>query len=653
MAALTAVSALVLVATPRVAGASVTWSAMNPPMPANAVAGQGATLPSTSCPADGWCVAVGDYLASSATTYYDAGLIEAESGGGWSATEALLPLGASATDPQALLTSVQCGAVGSCVAVGQYVDSTGATQALVETLSGGVWTPSELTLPGDASTSGSGAFAQLSTVVCPTAGWCAALGLYSQSSGGEQAFVATDNGGSWSAATAPLPTPAAGSQLLSASCPAVGSCMATGTYLVGGTYVGLIETLSGGTWTAATLPLPAGISSAASIANDDVSVSCPTVGACVVAATTFDGNYEGLLATLSGGTWTASAASLPGGSTSPDVQLTSVACTDAADCVATGLYSASGVEQGLFETLGSGSWTASTAPVPPSVPTATDIEVLDVSCPSAGTCVAEGQSDLNGTVNGLFWDLSSGTWTVTPAPLPADAQASSNPDFAPFTCPATGVCLSVGTYLGSSGRESVIEADPSLPATTTSVSAKAVSAQTLSYSATVTGSAIAPTGTVVFSAGLNYLCSAHVVSGAATCTGPVLPTTQIVGSYSGDGSNAPSWGTAASPPVPNSVAVVSLTSESTKIETFFSSPLSVEVTATNGVGVAGMPVTFVFPTTGPTAIVWGPTTVLTNAAGIATSPWLMANDVVGSYVVWAVPAGLKSVAAFILTNKRK
>jgi len=140
MAALTAVSAVVLVVTPRVAGAAVTWSAMNSPMPANAVAGQGATLPSVSCPADGWCVAVGDYLASSASTYYDAALIESESGSSWSAMEALLPVGASATDPQASLNSVQCAAVGSCVAVGQYVDSSGATQALVETLGGGIWT---------------------------------------------------------------------------------------------------------------------------------------------------------------------------------------------------------------------------------------------------------------------------------------------------------------------------------------------------------------------------------------------------------------------------------------------------------------------------------------------------------------------------------
>lgn len=654
MAALTAVSAVVLLMTPRVAGA-VTWSALNPPMPGNAVAGQGATLPSVSCPADGWCVAVGDYLASSTLTYYDAALIESESGGSWTATQALLPVGASTTDSQALLNSVQCAAVGSCVAVGHYVDSSGATQALVETLAGGIWTPNELTLPGDASTSGSAAFAQLTTLECPTGGWCVAVGVYSQTSGGEQAFVATDTGGSWSAAAVALPIPASGSQLLSASCPAVGSCVATGTYEVGGTYSGLVETLSGGTWTGTTLTLPAGTSSAASIANNDLSVTCPAVETCVVAGTTFDGNYEGLLDTLSGGTWTASAVSLPGGVTSPDVQLTSVACTDAADCVATGLFSAAGVEQGLVDTLGSGSWTASIAPVPAGTLPATDIDVLGVSCPSVGACVAEGQSDNAGTVNGLFWNLSSGTTTVTPAPLPADAQASSDPAFAPFTCPATGDCLSVGTYLGSSGRESVVESDPSLPATTTTVSAKATSAQTTSYSATVTGST-PPTGTVVFSAGLDSLCRAPVVAGSATCTGPASPTPQFVGSYSGDGSNAPSWGTGASPPapaVPSTIADLSTPSETAKVDAFFPSSLSVEVISTTGIGVAGVPVTFVAPSTGASVALWGPATVLTNAAGIATSPPLEAIDQVGSYIVWAHAGGVQGIAAFVLTNKHK
>jgi hypothetical protein len=649
-AALSVVTALVLVATPRVAGASPSWSAVNPTMPSDAVAGQGVSLLSASCPADGWCVAVGNYMASSGSTYYDAGLIDAQSGGTWSATEAPLPPGASGSDPQAILYAVQCPAVGTCVAVGEYTDSSGATQALVEQLSKGQWTPSELALPGDALTSGPSAFAQLSNVVCPASGSCEAYGLYTQGSGGEQALVTSDSGGSWSATALPATSP---TTLLSMSCPAVGSCVAAGTTLQGSTWVGVADTLSGGTWSGTALPLPAGTSSAASIADGYLSVTCASVGDCTVAGTTFDGNFEGLLDTLSGGTWTASPAPLPGGVSSPDVQLSGLSCADAADCVATGFFTSSGVEQGLIETLVSGTWNASQAPVPAGTLSTTGIDVLDVACPSAGNCVADGQSNAQGTVNGLLWNLSGGAWTVTATPLPSDAGASSDPMFAPFTCPGTGVCLEVGTYVGtaSAGREGVVETDPSLAATTTSVSAQSTSSGELSYSATVTGSS--PTGTVVFSAGLDDLCTAVISGATASCTGPVPPSKQILGSYSGDGVNAPSWGTAASPDVPAAISDVSPFTESTRINSWFPRPLSVQITGANGQGVAGIPVTFIAPTSGPSVGIWGPSTVVTNAAGVATSPYLSSNSKVGSYIVWAVPAGEPFVTYFVLTNTRR
>jgi hypothetical protein len=649
-AALTVVAALVLVATPRVADASVTWSAVNPPMPGNAVAAQGVSLPSASCPAAGWCVAVGNYVASLGTTDYDAGLIDVESGGTWSATQAPLPPGASASDPQAILFSVQCPAVGDCVAVGQYTDSSGASQALIEQLSNGVWTPSKLALPGDALTSGYDAFAQLSNVVCPTSGSCEADGLYTQGSGGEQALVASDTGGSWSASALPATSP---TTLLSMSCPAAGSCVAVGTSLQGSTWVGVADTLSGGTWSATTLLLPAGTSSAASIANDDLSVTCAAVGACTVAGTTFDGNFEGLLDTLSGGSWTAWPAPLPGGVSSPDVQLSGLSCADVADCVATGFFTSSGVEQGLIETLASGTWSASGAPVPAGTPATTGVDVLDVACPALGNCVAEGQTDADGTVNSLFWDLAGGTWTVTAAPLPGNAGTSSDPMFAPFTCPGTGVCLAVGTYIGTLGREGVIESDPWLAPTTTGVAAQSVSSQAVSYSATVTGAS--PTGTIVFSSGLDYLCTATVTGGTASCTGPVPSTKQILGSYSGDGVNAPSWGTAASPStdVPTAITDVSPSSESARINSWFPRPLSVEVSDGAGQGVPGIPVTFIVPSSGASCAIWGPTTVVTNASGVATTGYLSSNARVGSYVVWAVPAGQPFVAAFVLMNTRR
>jgi len=649
LAALLGVSALLVVVSAPAASAAISWSAVNPPLPVNAVAGGGLTIASSSCPADGWCIGVGNYLAVTGGNYYTAGLIISESGGTWTSTESPLPGNASA-DPQAFLQAVTCTGVGSCVAVGRYLDASGATQGLVEQLSGGVWAPSEVGLPAGALATGSSAYAQLSAVACPSAGWCTAVGLYSQG-GTEQALIDTDVFGTWSATTAPLPAPAPGSQFLALACSDIGACVATGTYLEGGSTVGFADVLSGGTWAASTLPVPSGTSSAASIANNDLAVSCPADGSCVVAGTTFDGNYEGLLDTLSGGTWSAAAVPTPGGQPSTDVQLTSVACTDPNTCVATGFVSVSGVEQGLLESLGSGTWTPSVAPAPSGTP-AGDVELHDVACPAAGTCVADGQIDVAGAQSGLFWDLSSGVWSVTAAPLPADAASGSDPSFAPIACPGAGVCLAVGTYLGASGsREGVIETDPSLAATATTVSAQRVSGQTIVYSASVVGSA-GPTGTVTFSGGLEALCTAPISNGTATCTGPQPQSTVVLGSYSGDGTSAPSWGTGVSPIPANSIIVISGSGQSAMVNGWFPHTLVVEVTGSSGTGVPGVVVTFLVPTSGASAVLWGPKTAVTNAAGIASSPWLTANRKVGSYTVLAIPNTRFEFALFGLTNYR-
>jgi hypothetical protein len=476
------------------------------------------------------------------------------------------------------------------------------------------------------------------------------VGLYSPSAGGEQALIDTQVGGNWSSAAAPLPVAASGSQFLSLDCAASGSCVAAGTYLVGGNHLGLVDSLSGGVWTGSTLPVAPGTSSMASIVNNDLSVSCPSVGSCVIAGTTFDGNYEGLLDTLSGGTWTAAAVPTPNGP-SNDVQLTSVACTDPNTCVATGLDQVSGVEQGLIESLASGTWTPSQAPTPAGTPAGANIEMYNVACPSAGTCVADGQSDVAGSQNGLFWNLSAGTWVVTPTPLPGDASSAPDPSFAPISCPGAGVCLAVGTYIGSSGREGVIETDPSLAATTTTVSLNEVSGQMV-YSAAVTGAA-GPTGTVVFSAGLNPLCTATISNGTATCTGPIPPTKVVLGSYSGDGTSAPSWGTGTSAAVPSAISVVGGTWQITNVNTWFWYPMTAKVVDNTGAGVPGVAVTFAAPTTGASVVFWGPHTVITNAAGIATSPGLSANSIKGLYLVYATTKGVSSAAVFILGNMKK
>jgi hypothetical protein len=325
-------------------------------------------------------------------------------------------------------------------------------------------------------------------------------------------------------------------------------------------------------------------------------------------------------------------------------------CTDATHCVAGGFYLESGAEQGLFDTLASGTWTPSTAPTPAGTPAGANIEVHDMACPTAGSCDAVGQSDVNGAESGLFWNLSSGTWVVTPTPLPADASAGSDPAFAPLTCPGAGVCIAVGTYLGSGGREGVVETDPSLAASTTTVNVTSVSSTVLSYSASVSSAAGNPTGSVVFSDGLSALCRAVVSNGTATCNGPIPTTKVILGSYSGDSVTAPSWGTGVSPVVPSAFSSLSGSIEATKINTFFGGNLRVLVTDGSGAGVPGVVVTFTLPTTGATAVPWSSLTVLTNNAGIALSPYLSANGKVGAYWVTATANGMSSIVPFILSN---
>ena len=149
-----------VVASPGLAGAAISWSAVTPPLPSNAVAGGGLTISATSCPTDGWCIAVGNYPAEHGKTYFTAGLIVAEFGSNWTASAAPLPPNASGTDPQAFVQSVACPWVGSCIAVGRYLDSSGATQGLIEQLANGYWIPSEAPLPPDANTSGPTAYAQ-------------------------------------------------------------------------------------------------------------------------------------------------------------------------------------------------------------------------------------------------------------------------------------------------------------------------------------------------------------------------------------------------------------------------------------------------------------------------------------------------------------
>jgi len=240
------------------------------------------------------------------------------------------------------------------------------------------------------------------------------------------------------------------------SCPAPGSCVAVGAYLdASNRSEGMVETLAGGIWTSSVPPLPSG-----SINGYLNAVSCTAVGACVAAGTYFDsgGNEVGLFETLSGGSWTPTAAVAPGDATAdPHEQLQGISCPAAGSCTAVGQYINASGTQGVIQSQVAGSWTSSKAPLP-SAAANPDVVLQGASCPAVGSCVAVGSYvDAGDDGQGLIETLAAGTWTPTGAPLPGDKAANPFGILNGVSCPSAAACTAVGSYVNASGKQSLVD----------------------------------------------------------------------------------------------------------------------------------------------------------------------------------------------------
>lgn len=139
------------------------------------------TLYSVGCPGSGQCFAVGhDETDSSGSNAVVAGA----SGGVWGQAEEITPPLNAASQPDARLQEVACSESESCVAIGEYTDSSGLRQAMAVTETSGEWgRASEVTVPPTVSNSQTAGRASLELVACPAVGTCAALGHYQGESG--------------------------------------------------------------------------------------------------------------------------------------------------------------------------------------------------------------------------------------------------------------------------------------------------------------------------------------------------------------------------------------------------------------------------------------------------------------------------------------
>ena len=261
------------------------WSAgLTIVLPPSASTNQLARLSSVSCVAIGTCTAVGSFIDPNGHT---ALLAASSTAGTWgSGTLVALPAGAS-FEPQALgsvgLSGISCTDAKDCVAVGSFVDSAGAFVPLRVARVNGVWrTAVRVALPPRSQVIGSAA---LDSVSCNGAGDCVAVGHDTNGAGGTAPIVERETHGAWSGAVAigfPRTTPATAGGLLGAVACTTRSCTAVGELEASdGTVAPVVLVDDSGHWQPLQrlASLPPTDSHARASGLDGV--ACPAVNSCV------------------------------------------------------------------------------------------------------------------------------------------------------------------------------------------------------------------------------------------------------------------------------------------------------------------------------------------------------------------------------------
>lgn len=189
-----------------------------------------ATVASLSCASVGNCAAAG--FSGSITNDAPSGpLVASEKNGTWGKVTAVAGTTASARNSAG---SVSCGSVNYCAAGGSYAPSIeGPYQAFVVREKNGSW-GNAIEVPGLAALNVGGS-ADVESVSCGQARYCAAGGTYRDGSGHQQAFVVSDINGAWGTAIE-VPGSAAlntggSAQVTSVSCASARYCAAGGYYM--------------------------------------------------------------------------------------------------------------------------------------------------------------------------------------------------------------------------------------------------------------------------------------------------------------------------------------------------------------------------------------------------------------------------------------
>lgn len=233
----------------------------------------------------------------------------------------------------------------------------------------------------------------------------------------------------------------------------------------------ILSVLLAQTAAAETVTLPADAATGQAQNSQIYQVTCPASGDCVAVGYYNDtsANHQALIEDERDGTWTAGEvpdSRLPSDDASPPrPELTSVACTSAANCVATDAFDqSSSDEQGLIDEETSGTWNPMVAPLDglaSGVAASAGVEVTPVACPVAGGCVAVGNyTDASQQLAGLIETQSASGWAPSEMPAPQGvSSANFRPGFYDLACAASASCAAVGSFGPDNDQQGLLETD--------------------------------------------------------------------------------------------------------------------------------------------------------------------------------------------------
>ncbi len=318
----------------------------------------------------------------------------------------------------------------------------------------------------------SGGNAYVTSVSCPSHGYCAAVGNYANApsdSSSSEGFVVSRQNGKWGKALVVpgLAKVDAGlSELDSVSCASPGNCTAGGFYLdqFSTAQWAFVVTERNGKWGNVTQ-----VAHALNIAGfgEVYSVSCPSAGNC--AATGYygggpdDSSTAPFVVNQRNGKWGA-AIEVPGAgalNAANDSRANSISCASAGNCALGGFYlDSAGARQAFVASERNGTWdSAIEVPGTASVNLGGQAEVYSVSCSAPANCAAGGYYEATVFNETAKWQAfvvteRNGTWAKAVAVLRTPSINDNVPGAGvqSVSCPSTGSCTASGAYIDGTGR---------------------------------------------------------------------------------------------------------------------------------------------------------------------------------------------------------